>query len=271
MLDPCSTPEIAGLAMLVVSIIALIPFSGCGGDGGTGAGGGGGGNPLGPDRPDDTGAACKAASDCYPGIDTSKIPGDVDCLDRIPGGYCTQTCSKDTDCCAVAGECKAKIHDVCSPFESEKRTLCFLSCEHDDLFPPAGESGSVDEQEFCQREAGRAFICRSSGGGSDNRKICVPGDCSVGAACGGDADCASGLSCITSLTHGYCGAKGCSSSDACPSDSLCVKHPDGNDYCLKRCEGESDCTFCRGVDDPIACTGGVNFVGTGASGKVCMP
>ena len=34
----------------------------------------------------------------------------------------------------------------------------------------------MDPTEFCQREAHPDFICRSSGGGSNNRKVCVPGD-----------------------------------------------------------------------------------------------
>ncbi|MCC6552044.1 MAG: hypothetical protein IT372_03350 [Polyangiaceae bacterium] len=44
---------------------------------------------------------------------------------------------------------------------------CFLSCE-------AAEIGSLDPDAYCDEFAHRGFGCRSSGGGSANRKVCVP-------------------------------------------------------------------------------------------------
>jgi hypothetical protein len=66
--------------------------------------------------------------------------------------------------------------------------LCFLSCEEDDIRAHEhelfGDGGTLDATLFCQRRAGAQFSCRSSGGGSQNRKVCVPGGGNVDA--GGD-------------------------------------------------------------------------------------
>jgi hypothetical protein len=251
--------KLLGFASALLAGIVLLP-AGCGDDDATGGGDGAGNN-----RPDNTGAACAAASDCYPLIDPQTILGEILCLDRVRGGYCTHTCTADADCCAAMGECKTDIEQVCSPFEATGDMMCFLSCEAEDLVP-----STVDEQEYCQREAGRDFICRSSGGGANNRKVCVPGDCGVGAACAGGADCATGLECILTLAGGYCTTRGCTSNAECPADSACVRHSDGQNYCFKSCVGKGDCTFCRGWDDLAECAADVEFVEAG-TGSVCVP
>src|SRR4026209_2212870 len=54
-----------------------------------------------------TGATCDAPADCYPDIaDKTAIHGTVECMARVRDGYCTHTCTADTDCCAATGECK---------------------------------------------------------------------------------------------------------------------------------------------------------------------
>ena len=115
----------------------------------------------------EAGQPCTQASECYPDIDPATIKGDVQCLDKVPGGYCTHLCASDADCCAVSGECPGNHAEVCAPFESTGKMMCFLSCEAADL-------GGVDEASYCQQYAGEAFGCRSTGGGSKNRKICSP-------------------------------------------------------------------------------------------------
>ena len=118
------------------------------------------------DGPDTVGQPCKAAEDCYPRIDQSELPGAVVCMDRVEGGYCTHHCQSDADCCAIEGECDdvSNIKYVCGPFESTGEMYCFISCE-----------GQEDGNAFCQKWAHQEFICRSTGGGSKNRKVCVPG------------------------------------------------------------------------------------------------
>jgi len=95
----------------------------------------------------------------------------VQCLDRVPNGYCTHLCATDADCCAVPGECRTGIKQVCAPFESTGLMMCFLSCETADV---AADAGTTDPTVFCQRFANAAFGCRSTGGGAKNRKVCLP-------------------------------------------------------------------------------------------------
>jgi hypothetical protein len=120
--------------------------------------------------PTDTGQSCASADQCYPGVKTSELMGDAVCLDKVTGGYCTHLCAQDTDCCAAAGECVDSHAEVCSPFESTPEMYCFLSCESDDL----SKTTLTDADVYCHTYAGAAFGCRSSGGGSQNRKVCMP-------------------------------------------------------------------------------------------------
>jgi hypothetical protein len=46
---------------------------------------------------------------------------------------------------------------------------CFLSCES-----VPDDAGVVDSDAFCKGYAHEVFGCRSSGGGSENRKVCMP-------------------------------------------------------------------------------------------------
>jgi hypothetical protein len=185
----------------------------------------------------------------------------------VRGGYCTHTCETDANCCAVEGECKTDLPQVCSPFESDDGMMCFLSCEADDV---AADPDAEDDQHFCQRNASPDFICRSSGGGAANRKICVPGDCGVGADCASDADC-NGLSCVTSFGGGYCTERACSLDADCPGDARCVIAGDGNNYCFASCTSAADCSFCRHDGSFATCSDEVVFAEAGASGSVCTP
>ena len=237
-----------------------------GGDDAAGSGGAGGGSGG---SPDNTGAVCDTASDCYPDlVDGGALSGEAQCLDRVRGGYCTHLCDSDTDCCAASGECKTSLAQVCSPFESTGKKMCFLSCESADIAADGGTA--MDPQEYCQKFASPDFICRSSGGGSQNRKICVPGDCGVGAGCTDDTQCANGLGCVTTVNGGYCSKTDCSSNADCPADSLCVKRGDQS-LCLRTCSASADCSFCRSAEVAGSCTDQVTFVETGTTGTVCAP
>jgi len=96
--------------------------------------------------------------------------GTASCLDKVPGGYCTHSCTADSDCCAVPGECPTGLAEVCGPFESTNQMVCFVSCEDADLT----NAGYTDSTAYCAHFANSAFICRSTGGGAKNRKVCVP-------------------------------------------------------------------------------------------------
>lgn len=255
-----------------IALVALVGlFGACGSDdddnntGSSGSSGTGGGSP------EQTGSTCEVASDCYPALDGGTLEGEAMCLDRVQGGYCTHTCTSDDDCCAVDGECDTDLPQVCSPFESTGQNMCFLSCEKADMQPYDGGTGWADDNEFCQREASSDFICRSSGGGSDNRKVCVPGDCGVGAACATTDDCNGSLVCITTLVGGYCGQADCTANADCPNGSVCAELSDGKNYCLRKCTSDTDCSFCRPWDQRTACADDATFVEDGTTGAVCVP
>jgi hypothetical protein len=124
------------------------------------------------------GQSCAVPDDCYPDVDHPDagtdagadagggIRGTVTCLTKVTGGYCTHTCVDDSDCCAVDGECKTGHPQVCSPFENQPQKYCFLSCEDNIV-------GTTDPNTYCHDFANIEFGCRSTGGGSQNRKICL--------------------------------------------------------------------------------------------------
>ena len=125
---------------------------------------------CGGDDGEETGSACEVADDCYDDLEVElrdEIVGEIECLTRVEGGYCTHFCETDADCCAVEGECDTDLPQVCSPFENSDQKRCFLACEEDNI-------GDLEENEFCQENAHESFLCRSSGGGDQNRKVCVP-------------------------------------------------------------------------------------------------
>jgi hypothetical protein len=120
--------------------------------------------------PTNTGQACTSVKQCYPGVKDGALLGDAVCLDKVEGGYCTHFCTQDSDCCAAAGECSGNHAEVCGPFESTGDMYCFLSCEPDDY----AATSITDADVYCETYAGAAFHCRSTGGGSKNRKVCMP-------------------------------------------------------------------------------------------------
>lgn len=120
--------------------------------------------------PTNTGRPCDSAEQCYPGVADGALEGEAQCLDRVEGGYCTHLCTQDSDCCAAEGECVGNHLEVCAPLESADDMYCFLSCEKDDL----DDAGIADGDVYCQKYASSVFHCRSTGGGSANRKVCLP-------------------------------------------------------------------------------------------------
>jgi hypothetical protein len=125
------------------------------------------------------GQTCATASQCYGGVDGGAILGTVTCLTKVTNGYCTHTCTQDTDCCAAPGECLTGVKEVCSPLENQGAQYCFLSCEDADVqrtIAANGDALGIDASTdaYCQTFAGASTTCRSTGGGSKNRKTCLP-------------------------------------------------------------------------------------------------
>ncbi len=120
-----------------------------------------------------TGQSCSQASQCYGWVDADAVHGQVTCLTKLQNGYCTHTCQSDADCCAVPGECLTGFGQVCASFESTAQKYCFLSCDSS-VVASAPDAGTTDPNTYCQRWASATFTCRSTGGGSANRKFCGP-------------------------------------------------------------------------------------------------
>ncbi|MEN9580711.1 MAG: hypothetical protein RJA70_3720 [Pseudomonadota bacterium] len=216
--------------------------------------------------PEETGSVCTQDDQCFAAIDD--LQGEPLCLEKVRGGYCTHTCEADTDCCAAEGECKTDLAQVCSPFESAETKQCFLSCEKEDI--TASGSKAADDNAYCQEQASSDFICRSSGGGNKNRKVCVPGDCSHGATCDKATPCSGDLDCLDEFAGGYCGKRDCKLNADCPGDTLCVLDGDMG-FCFKTCGVDSECSFCRAGEVAASCDDGVKFAEKGTQGSVCVP
>ena len=114
------------------------------------------------------GTPCETADQCYPEVDSENLLGSPVCLDRVDGGYCTHECTADADCCALENECRTDLRQVCGPLESAPSMYCLVACEAEDF-------GDTDEEEtFCETYVHPEFHCRSTGGGAENRKVCLP-------------------------------------------------------------------------------------------------
>lgn len=134
----------------------------------------------GPRGIDPAGQACTTAAQCYAGVDAGGIIGAVTCITKVTNGYCTHVCTQDTECCATPGECLSGVKEVCSPLENQGAQYCFLSCEDADIQraiaanADAGVDAGAGGDAYCQTFAGSSTSCRSSGGGTKNRKVCLP-------------------------------------------------------------------------------------------------
>jgi len=142
------------------------------------------------------GQACTSAAQCY--IDTSDagdggqlaVQGTIFCETKVENGYCTHECTDDSNCCAVPGECRTAVKQVCSPFtNTDDPKYCFLSCEEEDIRAAiaanadaggwdggawdGGDAGDL-ANDYCYHYASVYSECRSSGGGKQNRKVCIP-------------------------------------------------------------------------------------------------
>ena len=229
-----TAPRLLHLAIATISTCVIVLACAGDEDRRRGSADGTGDPGLPPRGYENTGQACASPSECYPNVDPADLGGDVQCMDRVTDGYCTHLCTTDADCCAIDGECDTDLAQVCGPFESTGQNFCFLSCEDadvaegkrlsasDEYIPPAGAD---DATEFCRRWAGIEFVCRSTGGGRDNRKVCVPGGgsctnyaaqddackgclvdscCAEAAACDADPACRDLVACRRGCTTAAC-------------------------------------------------------------------
>jgi len=105
--------------------------------------------------------------------------------------------------------------------------------------------------------------CGDSGTEADKRGI--------GAQCAASKDCTeTGQVCLTEFKGGYCGSKGCTADNDCPTGSACVTE-NGTNFCFRVCADKTECNVNRDVANEANCSSSVTFVDSKAKGKACLP
>ncbi|MCO4761995.1 MAG: hypothetical protein KC502_10860 [Myxococcales bacterium] len=211
------------------------------------------------------GQLCTGPLDCE-GSDT--------CLTDMSGGYCARTG------CSVADPCPSGTNCVLR----EGKPTCLKSCTTDVTCQVTGKH----PRKCVQRtDLGKKLV-----------KICLDSDKAspIGAQCGADLDCDSGLCTIVSkgtcktgdapcLADAQCGAngpcvldakkekgicsQGCANDKGCPSSSVCVPSTASalSGACQPTCQGPGDTASCKtpGTEcifgQPIAPPGGIALPG----------
>lgn len=187
------------LVALTTAAAAVIVYTACSNDDNTGAT-----TPPNTDAGagargfEAAGQACTSPAQCYLDLDSVDggdaggqlaVSGTIHCETKVPNGYCTHECTADTECCSVEGECRTSVKQVCSPFtNTENPKYCFLSCEDEDIRRAVAANADAggwdggspdggpafDPNAYCYHYASIYAKCRSSGGGKQNRKVCIP-------------------------------------------------------------------------------------------------
>jgi hypothetical protein len=94
----------------------------------------------------------------------------------------------------------------------------------------------------------------------------------VGAQCTMTSDCDTDLHeiCLT-FKGGYCGLEGCLHDADCPTDSACIAHSDGHNYCFRICIDKPECNANRDPINEANCTSTATFVDGTNGRKACVP
>jgi hypothetical protein len=95
----------------------------------------------------------------------------------------------------------------------------------------------------------------------------------VGAQCTMTSECNVDLheTCLTAFKGGYCGLEGCAHDTDCPTDSACVAHTDGHNYCFRTCAQKTDCNANRDSTNESNCSATATFVDPTNGRKACVP
>jgi len=98
-------------------------------------------------------------------------------------------------------------------------------------------------------------------------------DLGVGAQCSATDQCDTKLHevCLTQFKGGYCGLEGCMHDTDCPTDSACIAHTDGHNYCFRICDTKPDCNANRDPVNEANCSSSVTFVDAQMNRKACVP
>jgi hypothetical protein len=95
----------------------------------------------------------------------------------------------------------------------------------------------------------------------------------IGAQCTKNEECDVSTSqiCLTQFKGGYCGRQGCTHDTDCVSDSACIAHDDGQNYCFRICVDKPDCNANRDALNEANCSSTATFVDGTIGRKACVP
>lgn len=95
----------------------------------------------------------------------------------------------------------------------------------------------------------------------------------VGAQCAATSECDTTLNevCLTQFKAGYCGVEGCTHDTDCPTDSACIAHTDGSNYCFRTCATKPDCNANRDAVNEANCSSTATFIDPVMGRKACVP
>jgi len=199
-------------------------------------------------QPVELGLGCATSADCVSGLCIAEARGASGV--SWTAGTCSQACS-------AAGVCPAA--SACVAFD-DGSALCLGGCARsEDCRAGYVCSSAVGA---CLPDCRLGFSCGTSLGCDSATGACVPGTGAIGAACGVDGDCKSGLCSPEQAVAsgkawegGYC-TQACGSSLPCEDAASCLTYDDGSSYCAATCSASSDCRT------SYVCS---------ASAKVCLP
>jgi hypothetical protein len=77
--------------------------------------------------------------------------------------------------------------------------------------------------------------------------------------------------CLSAFKGGYCGISGCVGDVDCPTDSACIAHTDGINYCFRTCLDKPECNANRDLENESNCSSSVTFVDGTMGRKACVP
>ncbi len=97
-------------------------------------------------------------------------------------------------------------------------------------------------------------------------------DLGIGAQCTSNDQCDVDTDQIClQFKGGYCGLQGCVNDLDCVSDSACIAHTDGTNYCFRTCRDKAECNANRDVANEANCSSSVTFVDGAMGRKACVP
>jgi hypothetical protein len=112
------------------------------------------------------------------------------------------------------------------------------------------------------------FLLAACGDDDGADSLGVAAQCTASDECDTENDQA----CLLDFKGGYCGIENCTGDKDCPTDSACVAHDDGTNYCFRTCIDKAECNENRDAENEANCAASITFVDDQEEGvKACVP